>query len=447
VVRDLRAHALALRLARRSFVVVVPRRAQGRRERAECRQRGEQRCVSLVHGSPTIAAQGGAGPYAARRICARESAGVARGRSASGMRVPMTDTNRRRLRIGVLGAGQIAQAAHLEACRKAANAELHALCDAAADLLEPVAAAHRPRVTYTDYDRMLADPDVDAVVVAVADRFHVPMARRALNAGKHVLVEKPMGVDVAECEALAAAVAESGLVLQVGTMRRFDPNVAYARDFIAEQIGEVLAMRAWYCDSAYRYEMTDALQPVILASGASARPRGDPKADRRRYYLLGHASHLVDTARFLCGDIVSVRAQLAEKYEAFSWFVSTEFAGGSIGHLDLTIAVRMDWFEGFHVYGEHGSVVARAFQPWYLRAAEVECFADRDRTYHRPLGADGHVFRRQIEGFAATILDGAPQTGAGAEDGVAVARVLAAIERSLSTGDTVEVAGLAGAGG
>jgi len=347
----------------------------------------------------------------------------------------------RRLRVGVLGAGQIAQAAHLGACRKARNAELHALCDAAEDLLAPVAAAHRPRATYTDYDAMLADPLVDAVIVAVADQFHVPMALKALEAGKHVLVEKPMGVDVAECEALAAAVARSGLVLQVGTMRRFDPNVAYARDFIAERIGAVLAMRAWYCDSAYRYEMTDALQPPLVSSASPVRPEGDPKADRRRYHLLGHASHLVDTARFLCGEIVGVRAQLAEKYGASTWFVSTELADGGIGHLDLTIAVRMDWFEGFHVYGEHGSVVARAFQPWYLRAAEVECFADADRAYHRPLGADGHVFRRQLEAFAATILDGAPQTGAGAADGVAVARVLAAIDRSLTTGETVRTDG------
>jgi predicted dehydrogenase len=341
------------------------------------------------------------------------------------------------LRIGVLGAGQIAQAAHLEACRKAANAELYALCDAAEDLLEPVAAAHRPQVTYRDYDAMLADAQVDAVIVAVADQFHVATALKALAAGKHVLVEKPMGVDVAECEALAAAVEQSGLVLQVGTMRRFDPNIAYARDFIAGQIGEVLAMRAWYCDSTYRYEMTDTVQPLVVASGAPLRPEGDPKADRRRYYLLGHASHLVDLARFLCGDIVSVRAQLAEKYGAFTWFVSTEFADGSIGHLDLTMAVRMDWFEGFHVYGEHGSVVARAFQPWYLRAAEVECFSTADGSYHRPLGADSHVFRRQIEGFAAAVLTGAPQAGADAADGVATARVLTAIERSLETGDTV----------
>ena len=221
---------------------------------------------------------------------------------------------RRPLRVGVLGAGQIAQAAHLEACRKAANAELYALCDAAEDLLGPVAAAHRPTVTYSDYDRMLADPALDAVIVAVADQFHVPMALEALAAGKHVLVEKPMGVDLAECEALAAAVADSGLVLQMGTMRRFDPNVAYARDFIAGELGEVLAMRAWYCDSAYRYEMTDTVQPPIITSAAAVRPEGDPKADRRRYYLLRQASHLVDTARFVCGDIASVRAQLAEKY-------------------------------------------------------------------------------------------------------------------------------------
>jgi Predicted dehydrogenases and related proteins len=259
-----------------------------------------------------------------------------------------------------------------------------------------------------------------------------------------VLVEKPMGVSVEECEALAAAVATSGLVLQVGTMRRFDPNIAYAREFIAEQIGEVLAMRAWYCDSAYRYEMTDTVQPVMHTGRAPVRPQGDPKADRRRYYLLGHASHLVDTARFLCGEIVRVRAQLAEKYGAFTWFVSADFADGSIGHLDLTMSVRMDWFEGFHVYGEHGSVVARAFQPWYLRAAEVECFSHADRSYHRPLGADSHVFRRQVEGFADTILHGTPQAGADAVDGLAAVRALVAIDRSLSTGDAVDLADVAG---
>jgi predicted dehydrogenase len=204
-------------------------------------------------------------------------------------------------------------------------------------------------------------------------------------------------------------------------------------------------MRAWYCDSAYRYAMTDALQPLPATSRAAVRPQGDPKADRFRYYLLGHASHLVDTARFLCGDIVSVRTQFAEKYGSATLFTSVEFADGAIGHLDLTMTVRMDWHEGFHVYGEHGSVVARTFQPWYLRASEVECFSDRDRRYHRPLGADGHFFRRQVEGFAESAMHGAPQAGAGVHDGVAAVRALAAIARSADTGETVRLADVAGA--
>ena len=97
-------------------------------------------------------------------------------------------------RVGVLGAGQISQAAHFEACRKARNAELHAVCDVAQDLLERVAAIHAPKKVYGDYDAMISDPDGDAVIVAVADQFHVPMALKAVKAGKHVLVEKPMGV-------------------------------------------------------------------------------------------------------------------------------------------------------------------------------------------------------------------------------------------------------------
>lgn len=361
----------------------------------------------------------------------------------------MTAT-RQPLRVGVLGAGPIAQFAHLEACRKAANAELYALCDLAEDLLEQVAAEHRPKRTFTDYDAMLADDDVDAVIVAVADQFHVPAALRALDAGKHVLVEKPMGVSVAECEELYRKVEATGLTLQVGTMRRFDAATAFAHRFVREELGALVALKAWYCDSAYRYTMTDALQPIPRVSAAARRPEGDPKADRERYAWLGHGSHLIDTARFLAGDITRVSAQLvdrprpsvergdhtASRGEAgmLCWFVACEFAGGAAGHLDLTLGVRMDWYEGYAVYGEQGSVLGRAFQPWYLRSSEVECFSARDGRYHRPLAEDGHFFRRQVEGFARTILDGAQQEGATAADGLAALQVMDAIERSLTAG-------------
>jgi predicted dehydrogenase len=343
------------------------------------------------------------------------------------------------LRVGVLGAGPISQAAHFEALRKARNCELYAICDRATDLLEDMARVHRPGRTYADYDAMLEDPRLDAVVVAVADQFHVDAAVRALDAGKHVLVEKPVGVTVAEGVRLRDKVAETGLVLQVGTMRRFDEGIAFARDFVREELGALVGLKAWYCDSSYRYTMTDALQPATRQSPHAHRPPGDPKADRRRYNLLGHGSHLVDTARFLAGDITAVHARLVERSGIFSWFVACEFADGASGHLDLTVAVRMDWHEGFQVYGDQGSVLARTFLPWYLRTSEVEAFSVRTGQYHRPLGADGHFWRRQAEGFAATILDGVPQQGATAEDGLAVLQVLEAIERSVDAGGRVEV--------
>ena len=350
----------------------------------------------------------------------------------------------RALRVGVLGCGQIAQAAHFEAVRKSRNADLFAICDLATDLVEKMEAIHAPRKAFTDYAAMLADPELDAVIVAIADQFHVSMARQALAAGKHVLVEKPLGVTVEECVSLRQDAEASGLVVQVGTMKRFDPGIAFARKFIDEEIGELLTLKAWYCDSTHRYAMTDAVQPLIETSAASKRPAGNPKDDRRRYYLLGHGSHLIDTARFLGGEIVAIRARLVEKFDAYCWLCEVEFANGALGQLDLTIAVRMDWHEGFQIYGQYGSVIGKTYNPWYFKASDVECFSERDGQYHRLLGADAHFYRLQIEGFADTILDGAPQVGASAADGEAAIRGLVALARSVESGDWVKLADVTG---
>ena len=350
----------------------------------------------------------------------------------------------RQLRVGILGCGPISQAAHFESCRRACNAELYAICDQAEDLVSRMAAIHEPQVTYLDYDQMLADPQVEAVIVAIADQFHVEAARKALAANKHVLIEKPLGVSVEECEELREQVRASGLVLQVGNMKRFDPGIAFAQHFIRQEMGQMLALKAWYCDSTYRYIETDNLQPILVTSTHAKHPAGNPKAEKRRYYLLGHGSHLVDTARFLGGQIVRVQAQVVEKFGAYCWFVATEFADGSVGHLDLTMAVRMDWHEGFQVYGEYGSVLGKIYNPWYLRSSEVECFSERDGQYHRVLGADAHFYKLQIEGFADTILDDAPMRGATVEDGVAAVRTLVAISRSAETSEWVHVSNVTG---
>lgn len=349
----------------------------------------------------------------------------------------MSEATGRKLRIGVLGCGPIAQCAHLDACRKARNAELYAICDAAADLVEAMGAIHEPKRRYMTYEEMLADRDVEAVIVAVSDAFHIEAAARALRGGKHVLVEKPLGVHLEECRGLRGVLAESGMVLQVGNNRRFDPGVEFAARFAREELGAVLALKAWYCDSTFRYTMTDNLQPIIRRSGAALRPAVDPKSDRKRYLLMTHGSHLVDTARHLGGRIERVRARHLSKCDAHHWFVDVEYASGALGHLDLSIPVQGDFQEGFQVWGEAGSIIGRIPLPWYHQSSVVECFSARDRTFRRLLGEDAHTYKRQVEGFAATILEGRPQQGATLEDGIAAMEALVAIARGTETGEWV----------
>lgn len=356
----------------------------------------------------------------------------------------MPPKSEKRLRVGVLGAGQIAQAAHFESCTKAVNAELFAICDVADDLRERMVVTHGAQKSYNDYDRMLADPEIDAVIIATADAFHVPASLRALAAGKHVLCEKPVGLTIEESLDLRTAVEKSGKVFQVGHMKRFDAGLQAAKNFIDTEMGDVIALKAWYCDSTHRYAMTDAVQPLMVTSANARKPSSNPKADLRRYYMLAHGCHLIDTARYFAGDMIAVSARLSERGGMWCWFVDVEFASGTLGHLDLTIAVRMDWHEGFQIYGAHGSVIGKTYNPWYYKSSDVDIFREADGATTRVLGADGHFYRRQLEGFAHVILDGAKMEGATVDDGIASMRAMVAIARSVESGKRVALADVSG---
>jgi predicted dehydrogenase len=351
----------------------------------------------------------------------------------------------RRVRVGVLGCGPIAQAAHFESCTKARNADLFAICDVADDLRERMAATHAPEKQFARYEDMLADPELDAVIVATADAFHVEAARLALEAGKHVLVEKPLADDIEAAESLRGPLAASRKLLQVGHMKRFDAGLEAAKDFIDIGMGEIAALKAWYCDSTHRYPMTDAVQPLIVKSARAKKPAADPKADLDRYYMLAHGSHLVDTARYFAGDIVAVDARLSHRAGMHCWFVDVEFASGTLGHLDLTVAVRMDWHEGFQIYGRNGSVIGKTYNPWYYKTSEVDIFEEEAGASRRVLGADGHFYRRQLEGFCDSILDGTKQTGATLEDGIASVRAMVAIAASARDGKPLRLDAVSGA--
>jgi predicted dehydrogenase len=160
--------------------------------------------------------------------------------------------------------------------------------------------------------------------------------------------------------------------------------------------------------------------------------------------MLAHGSHLVDMARLLGGALVSVQAQLVEKFGAYCWFASVDMHDGSVGHLDLTVTIRGDFEEGFRIYGEYGSVNGRLYLPWYHKSSAVECFSIKDDQFRRPLGQDAHTYKLQVEGFADTILYGKPSVGAGIDDGVAAMRAIVALSRSARTGERMGLADVTG---
>jgi predicted dehydrogenase len=209
-------------------------------------------------------------------------------------------------------------------------------------------------------------------------------------------------------------------------------------------MGEMLALKAWYCDSTHRYPMTDAVQPLIIKSANARKPAEDPKADPERYYMLAHGSHLLDTARYFAGEIIEVDARLRRRFGAYCWFVDVAFASGAMGHLDLTVAVRMDWHEGFQIYGENGSIIGKTYNPWFFKTSDVDIFRESTGATTRVLGADGHFYRRQLEAFADTILNGAPMSGADIDDGLASVRGMVAIAQSVRSGRPVKLADVSG---
>lgn len=349
-----------------------------------------------------------------------------------------------KLKVGVLGCGPIAQAGHFESCAKAHNAELYAICDSAEDLLQRMAAMWAPEKSYTDYQAMLDDQEVDAVIIAAADAFHVALAKQAVLAGKHVLCEKPLGTVIEEIIELQELVEKGKSIFQVGHMKRFDGGIEAAHDFVKNTMGEMAAYKGWYCDNTHRYVMTDAIQPKIITSANKRRPSVDPKADKEQYYLLAHGSHLVDLAYFLVGKIESVEARHVIRGGIHSWFVDVFFANGTLGHLELAVGVRMDWHEGFQIYGENGSVLAKTYNPWYFKSSEVDIFDEASVSWTRPLAPDGHFYRRQLEGFADTILNGSAMRGTTIQEGLDVVKTLVAIRQSTKTGKRILVADVKG---
>lgn len=140
----------------------------------------------------------------------------------------------RRLKVGVIGCGGIAQMMHLPYLQNLSERfEVVALCDLSRGVL--TAMGHRYHVPearqFLDYRDLIKLEDIDAVIILSAGN-HAEQSLTAIQAGKHVLVEKPMCFTLAEADAIIAAQKEANVKLMVGYMKRYDPGFVYAQNFI-----------------------------------------------------------------------------------------------------------------------------------------------------------------------------------------------------------------------
>src|SRR3954454_15449470 len=146
-----------------------------------------------------------------------------------------------RLRIGVIGLGWFGEI-HCEAIIGVPTLELAALCTRTPERLSDLGGKFGVEKTYQDYRRLVADPAIDAVSIVTMWDQHTEPAIAALEAGKHVFLEKPMASTLADCRRILAASEGAKGILQVGHICRFNPRYRMAKQAIAEgKIGRIVS--------------------------------------------------------------------------------------------------------------------------------------------------------------------------------------------------------------
>ena len=136
------------------------------------------------------------------------------------------------VRVGVIGCGEIAQLMHLPFLDELDDFDITAVCDLSPKLLASTQDRYRVPHTYTDGAELIGDPDVDAVIVCTYDHAHLAVA--ALQADKHLLIEKPLAFTTAEASRIAQAANNTTAVSMIGYMKLYDPGFERAMQLVAD---------------------------------------------------------------------------------------------------------------------------------------------------------------------------------------------------------------------
>ncbi|HEU0115627.1 MAG TPA: Gfo/Idh/MocA family oxidoreductase [Thermomicrobiales bacterium] len=338
-----------------------------------------------------------------------------------------------RVGFGVIGAGLFGEN-HARVYSRLPGVELAAVCDQNDARAKEIAEKYGARTYAADYRDLLTNPDIRAVSIATPDFAHAEIALAAAEAGKHILVEKPLATSIAESQAIVAAAKQAGVKLMVDFHNRVNPPFVAARDNVQSgALGE----------PAYAY--------VRLSNTTFVPQEMLSWADRSSaLWFLG--SHAIDIMRFILHDEV-VRVHAVSR--------SGILQGVGIDTPDFHVAIA-EFAGGPVVTFEHAWILPRSQPMVYdfkleLLGSEGAVYVDSSHhgalelhtggrlSYGDVLGATptsplrtGGFVAEAIAQFADAVLYDRSVLATG-EDGVAATRVVDAIVRSAETGQPVDL--------
>jgi len=224
-----------------------------------------------------------------------------------------------KMRLGLIGAsvrGTWSSRSHLPAVKASGDIELTAVCTTRADSAEAARQAYGARLAFDDWRKLVASPEIDAVAVVVRVPSHYQPAEAALQAGKHVYCEWPLGRTTAEAVELADLAAAKRLVTAVGLQARVNPALLYLKELVADgYIGDILAVHVML------------MRDGVLTRRSHRTWQRDAELGANTLTIAN--GHTIDAMRFVVGDFARLSAVVAT--QAKQWLDT-----GSNQWLDVT---------------------------------------------------------------------------------------------------------------
>jgi predicted dehydrogenase len=273
----------------------------------------------------------------------------------------------RKLRVGVVGAGRWAVRSHIPGWQRDPRAEVVALADTDPEALAAAGSEFGVERLEADYRKLVEDPDIDVIDVVTGDRMHFEVSMAALEAGKHVLCEKPVHADYQEVNRAADLAESKGLKTKLGFTFRYAPATMFAAELISQGfIGEPYMLNAFEQNSQWLDPQTPLRQlrntedPDQIAV-ASIEGYGAPVIDIMHWWMDAPLQSVVGTMRnFVPERVVRETGELTRVNidDGDMWIA--EFAGGRLASVQSSF-VTVGNYPGIEVriYGSEGAIIVR----------------------------------------------------------------------------------------